>query len=74
MSIGKTTKSSSDIHDLRMKIRMNEWSSQTTGMAPQNVQTNLAVLPEEYAFDFLLYCQRNPQAVSYTHLTLPTKA
>ena len=71
MSIGKTTKSSSDIHDLRMKIRMNEWSSQTTGMAPQNVQTNLAVLPEEYAFDFLLYCQRNPQACPVIEVLRP---
>tara|TARA_Y100000590_G_scaffold85092_1_gene95118 strand:+ start:2358 stop:3161 length:804 start_codon:yes stop_codon:yes gene_type:complete len=71
MSIGKTTKYSSDIHDLRMKIRMNEWSSQTTGMAPQNVQTNLAVLPEEYAFDFLLYCQRNPQACPVIEVLRP---
>ena len=51
-----------DLTELRMLIRRNEWTRQTTGLAPQNVQANLAILPKEYAFDFLLYCQRNPGA------------
>ena len=30
-------------------------------MAPGYVQANLAVLPRDLAFDFLLFCQRNPK-------------
>lgn len=33
----------------------------TSGVAPGYVQTNLAILPRELAFDFLLFCQRNPK-------------
>ena len=41
--------------------RNNEYLKSTSGVAPGYVQTNLAVLPKEYAFDFLLFCQRNPK-------------
>jgi uncharacterized protein YcsI (UPF0317 family) len=30
-------------------------------MAPGHVQANLAIVPRELAFDFLLFCQRNPK-------------
>ncbi|MFQ5875627.1 MAG: putative hydro-lyase, partial [Dehalococcoidia bacterium] len=30
-------------------------------LAPGYVQTNLAILPKDHAFDFLLFCQRNPK-------------
>jgi uncharacterized protein YcsI (UPF0317 family) len=30
-------------------------------MAPGHVQANLAILPRDLAFDFLLFCQRNPR-------------
>ena len=33
----------------------------TSGWAPGFVQTNLAILPKDAAFDFLLFCQRNPK-------------
>ena len=33
----------------------------TRGLAPNHVQANLAVLPRDVAFDFLLFCQRNPR-------------
>ena len=36
--------------------RNNEYLKSTSGVAPGYVQTNLAVLPKEYAFDFLLFC------------------
>lgn len=47
--------------ELRRLIRNGEWSQPTPGLASGYVQANLAVLPRELAFDFLLYCQRNPQ-------------
>ncbi len=33
----------------------------TSGLAPDFVQTNVAILPRDVAFDFLLFCQRNPK-------------
>ena len=47
--------------DLRKMFRYDELVQTTSGMAPGNVQANLAILPRELAFDFLLFCQRNPK-------------
>ena len=35
------------------------------------MQCNLAILPKEYAFDFLLYCQRNQRACPVLEVTDP---
>ena len=43
------------------KIRSGAWRGVTSGAAPGYVQANLAILPRELAFDFLLFCQRNPK-------------
>ena len=48
---------------IRTDIRTGRWSGVTSGIAPGYVQANLAILPQELAFDFLLFCQRNPSAV-----------
>ena len=53
---------------VRAEIRAGRITGTSRGLAHGFVQTNLAILPKDYALDFLLYC-----AVSYTHLTLPTK-
>ena len=47
--------------ELRALIRSGEISTFTTGMAPGHVQANLVILPRDVAFDFLLFCQRNPK-------------
>ena len=47
--------------DVRESIRSGTWRGVTSGMAPGYVQANLAILPQELAFDFLLFCQRNPK-------------
>ena len=47
--------------ELRDLIRRGELVRPTSGMAPGYVQTNLAILPKDQAFDFLLFCQRNPK-------------
>ena len=47
--------------ELRELIRKGELVRPTSGMAPGHVQTNLAILPRDVAFDFLLFCQRNPR-------------
>ncbi|MBI2170982.1 MAG: putative hydro-lyase [Chloroflexi bacterium] len=46
---------------LRALIRQGRWARPTAGLAPGHVQANLVVLPKEQAFDFLLFCQRNPK-------------
>ena len=47
--------------ELRAMTRRGELSGLTSGMAPGRVQANLVILPREQAFDFLLFCQRNPK-------------
>ena len=47
--------------EVRPLIRSGEWNRVTAGLAPGYVQANLAILPRELAFDFLLFCQRNPK-------------
>ena len=47
--------------DLRRLIRNDELTRPTSGLAPGHVQANLAILPRDLAFDFLLFCQRNPR-------------
>lgn len=47
--------------DLRALCRTGAFSAQTAGIADGFVQANLAILPREFAFEFLLFCQRNPR-------------
>jgi len=46
---------------LRKLIRSGEWTTPTSGAATGYVQANLVMLPEEAAFEFLLFCVRNPK-------------
>ena len=47
--------------EIRALVRSGEWKDVTAGLAPGHVQANLAILPKEMAFDFMLFCQRNPK-------------
>ena len=55
------TTSAETVTGIRTDIRTGRWSGVTSGIAPGYVQANLAVLPRDLAFDFLLFCQRNPK-------------
>ncbi len=46
---------------VRADIRRGAFTGLTTGVAPGFVQANLAILPKDAAYDFLLFCQRNPR-------------
>jgi uncharacterized protein YcsI (UPF0317 family) len=46
---------------LRDLARAGTFTGVTSGVALGYVQANLVVLPREQAFDFLLFCQRNPK-------------
>jgi uncharacterized protein YcsI (UPF0317 family) len=45
----------------RARIRSGAWTGPTSGMAPQQVQGNVVILPRELAADFLRFCQLNPK-------------
>jgi uncharacterized protein YcsI (UPF0317 family) len=47
--------------ELRARFRRGEDARPTAGCAPGFVQANLVILPRDAAFDFLLFCQRNPR-------------
>jgi len=46
---------------IRAACRDGRLDRPTAGLAPGAVQANLMVVPREAAFDFLLFCQRNPK-------------
>ncbi len=45
----------------RLRIRDGEFSGNTAGLAPGNVQANLVILPQALAHDFLRFAQANPK-------------
>jgi uncharacterized protein YcsI (UPF0317 family) len=47
--------------ELRGRIRTGRWTGDTSGACPGAVQANLVMLPKSQAFDFLLFCVRNPK-------------
>ena len=47
--------------DVRMASRTGKFVQPTSGVAPDIVQTNVVILPKDVAFEFLVFCQRNPK-------------
>ncbi|AXF56326.1 putative hydro-lyase [Salicibibacter kimchii] len=47
---------------LMEKIRCGDMTKPTSGFAPGFTQANLVILKKELAFEFLLFCQRNPKS------------
>lgn len=47
--------------EVRELIRKGEVNAPTSGMSEGYLQANLAILPKKYAYDFLLFAQRNPK-------------
>jgi uncharacterized protein YcsI (UPF0317 family) len=50
-----------DSGSVRAAIRMNSYQGHTAGLASGKLQANLAIMTEEYALDFMRFCQRNPK-------------
>src|SRR5438552_11726679 len=57
--------------DVRSAARRGEWTGPTPGLALGYVQANLAMVPRDLAFDFLLFCQRNPKPCPLLDVTEP---
>src|SRR5258708_8007452 len=60
--------------DVRRLARAGELRVPTPGLALGYVQANLVVVPRELAFDFLLFCQRNPKPCPLLDVTEPGSA
>ncbi|NHM31294.1 putative hydro-lyase [Neobacillus terrae] len=58
-----------EIADIRKLIRNNEYKGFTAGLAPGYTQANLVILPKDLAYDFLLFCQRNPKSCPLIEVT-----
>ena len=57
--------------EVRARARRGELTGPTPGLAPGYVQANLVVVPRALAFDFLLFCQRNPRPCPLLDVTDP---
>ncbi len=57
--------------DVRAACRRGALTQPTPGLALGFVQANLVVLPRDWAFDFLLFCQRNPRPCPLLDVTEP---
>lgn len=55
-------------------IRSEGWTGPTPGMAKGYVQANLVILPKDWAWDFLLFAQRNPKPCPVLDVTEPGDA
>src|SRR5262245_6668337 len=60
--------------EVRLRARSGEWNLPTPGLALGHVQANLVIVPRELAFDFLLFCQRNPKPCPLLDVTEPGSA
>ena len=54
---------------VRRACRGCELTAPTPGLALGHVQANLVVVPRELAFDFLLFCHRNPKPCPLLEVT-----
>ena len=57
--------------DIRAQARSGLLAGPTCGLAPDYLQANLVILPEDLAFDFLRFCQRNPKPCPILDVTEP---
>lgn len=46
---------------VRARIARRQITGHTAGLCPGFAQANLVILPQDWAFEFLLFCQRNPK-------------
>src|SRR5262249_59708608 len=65
MELGKSPK------EIRQAIRQGRYTGGTAGLAPGYVQGNLVILPRAQAYDFLVFCQRNPRPCPLIEVTDP---
>lgn len=60
--------------EMREIIRRGEWTHPTSGLCLTHVQANMIVLPKDWAYDFLVFAQRNPKPCPILDITEPGEA
>jgi uncharacterized protein YcsI (UPF0317 family) len=55
--------------EARLAMRRGDWTGPTVYKVPDCVQCNLVVLSSDLAYEFLLYCQRNPKPCPVIEVT-----
>ncbi len=55
--------------ELRELVRKGEWLGPTHGKCPGYAATDVVILPKEFAYDFLVFCFRNPQTCPVVDIT-----
>lgn len=61
----------SNVQALRQQIRNGSITSHTSGLAKGLVQANIAILPYEYAFEFMRFCLHNPKPCPLLAVSTP---
>jgi uncharacterized protein YcsI (UPF0317 family) len=56
---------------VRRACRLEEWTTQTSGLAPGFAQANLVILPRDDADEFRLFCELNPKPCPLLEVTEP---
>jgi uncharacterized protein YcsI (UPF0317 family) len=70
LAVGAAAESgSNEARDARMAMRRGEWRTGTTYKCPGFAQCSMVVLHKDWAYDFLLYCQRNPKPCALIEVT-----
>ncbi|MBP8784947.1 MAG: putative hydro-lyase [Synergistaceae bacterium] len=59
--------------EMREIIRNGGWDYPTSGLCLGHVQGNMIVLPKDWAYDFLVFAQRNPKPCPILDITEPGK-
>jgi len=60
-----------DPAEIRRQCRAGSFSGYTAGYAPGRVQANLMIVPRAQAYDFSVFCQRNPKPCPVLDITDP---
>ena len=66
---GQKSTTDNPAYEARMAMRHGRWKGTTVYKVPDHVQCNLVVLSREIAYEFLLYCQRNPKPCPVIEVT-----
>lgn len=69
--MASSTQSLATPSEARKAIRSGQMRGHTSGIAPGYAQANLVVLPRDLAYDFLVFCHRNPKPCPLLDVTDP---
>jgi uncharacterized protein YcsI (UPF0317 family) len=58
-------------NEFKKLVRQDKWTDITMEACQGYAQVNLAIVPKEYAYDFLLFCTRNPRPCPVLTVTNP---